>query len=237
MKHNSLHDLKTKLQLRWHLYKNRQLQNRDVTIVSNNCIAGVIYHDCGLRFLSPTVNLWFHTEDFFTYAANILEYSPQQGAELREIFEYGINYPLGLLTPKSSDLPAIKLYFQHYPSFEMAKGKWEQRSKRINLENICMIFECSHPIAENSSIPELFRAAPYSHKVIVTSKHSVTGKGTEVVSLPVYDLPEYQPGKLFATKRKLSLSRWLDDFNYVAFLNRTKGKFLTSDSRFYQEYS
>lgn len=221
-----LHDLKSKLQLRWHLYKNRQLVNREVTIISNNCIAGVIYHDCGLRFLSPTVNLWFPTEDFFTYAANLLEYSPQQGAELREIFEEGISYPLGLLTPKSGDLPAIKLYFQHYPSFELAKEKWEQRSKRINLENICMIFECSQPIAENSPIPELFRAAPYSHKVIVTSKHSVTGAGTEVVHLPVYDLPGYQPGKLFTTKSKLSLSRWLDDFNYVEFLNRTKGKLL-----------
>lgn len=92
---DSLHSLKSKLQLRWHLYKNRQLVNREVSIISNNCIAGVIYHDCGLRFLSPTVNLWFSTEDFFTYAANILEYSPQQGAELREIFEEGISYPWG----------------------------------------------------------------------------------------------------------------------------------------------
>ncbi|WP_160115334.1 DUF1919 domain-containing protein [Varibaculum vaginae] len=221
-----LRSLKSKLQLRWHLHKNRKLTNREVTIISNNCIAGVIYHDCGLRFLSPTVNLWFQTEDFFTYAANILQYSPQQGAKLREIFEEGISYPLGLLTPKSADLPAIKLYFQHYPSFELAKKKWEGRSKRINFDNICLIFECSQPITGKSPIPKLFRQAPYSHKVIVTSKHSVTDTGTEVVHLPVYDLPGYQPGKLFTTRRKFSLSRWLDDFNYVEFLNRTRGKLL-----------
>jgi uncharacterized protein (DUF1919 family) len=35
-----------------------RLTNKEVTIFSSNCIGGVIYHDLGLRFMSPTINLF-----------------------------------------------------------------------------------------------------------------------------------------------------------------------------------
>lgn len=41
--------------------KNRSLlKNRDITIISANCVGGVIYHDLGLAFNSPTINLFFN---------------------------------------------------------------------------------------------------------------------------------------------------------------------------------
>lgn len=220
-----LHKMKDTMLTRWHIWRNRHLKNRDVTIISNNCIAGVIYHDCGMRFLSPTINLWLSAEDFFTYAAHIRHYCPQYGANLTEIKEGGVAYPVGRLTPlPTTNLPALTIYFQHYSSFSSAKEKWEERSRRINLENICMIFESSQDIPADSPIYELLQNAPYTHKVLVTSKNSAaTTEDLPVVHLPIYSKPNYFPGKIFATKTKLSLSRWLDDFDYVTFLNASQG--------------
>lgn len=36
----------------------RELKNHDFSILCNNCNGGVISHDLGLRFNSPTVNLF-----------------------------------------------------------------------------------------------------------------------------------------------------------------------------------
>ena len=44
--------------------KNRERLNRDdVTIISTNCTGGILYHDLGLEFKSPTVNLFFRAQD------------------------------------------------------------------------------------------------------------------------------------------------------------------------------
>lgn len=87
-----------------------------------------------------------------------------------------------------------------------------------------MIFESSQDIPADSPIYELLRNAPYTHKVLVTSKDSAaTTEDLPVVHLPIYSKPDYFPGKIFATKTKLSLSRWLDDFDYVTFLNASQG--------------
>ena len=42
----------------------RRLRNREFTILCNNCNAGVITHDLGQQFCSPTVNLFFYEDHF-----------------------------------------------------------------------------------------------------------------------------------------------------------------------------
>lgn len=49
----------------------RRLVNKDITILANNCNAGFIYHDLGLQFKSPTINLFFF-KDHFLLSLNIL---------------------------------------------------------------------------------------------------------------------------------------------------------------------
>ena len=39
-----------------------RLVNRDFTLISNNCCAGIIYSDLGLQFTSPTINLYMLKE-------------------------------------------------------------------------------------------------------------------------------------------------------------------------------
>ena len=41
----------------WCYKQRKRLRNFNPTIISNNCTAGFIYHDLGLEFRSPTINL------------------------------------------------------------------------------------------------------------------------------------------------------------------------------------
>lgn len=59
--------------------KKTRLVKKDISILCNNCTGGFIFHDLGLRFDSPTINMFFHGLDFFDFI---------------EYFEYYITKPL-----------------------------------------------------------------------------------------------------------------------------------------------
>ena len=84
-----------------------------------------------MKFLSPTINLFFTPEDFNLFCLNLKEYI---SVELKESKEDDIPYPVGLLSPKG--LPSIKVHFMHYETFNEAKQKWNQRKERINFDNL-----------------------------------------------------------------------------------------------------
>lgn len=48
-----------------------KLMNEQFSIVSQNCIGGVFYHDMEMEFLSPTINLYFEQPDFVLFVLNL----------------------------------------------------------------------------------------------------------------------------------------------------------------------
>lgn len=58
---NNIFEIKRK---HWVKKQRKRLVNRDFTIISNNCCAGIIYSDLGLQFTSP------HNEFIFFARAN-----------------------------------------------------------------------------------------------------------------------------------------------------------------------
>lgn len=50
----------------------KRLANRNFTILCNNCVGGVILHELGERFNSPTVNLFFGAEDYIKFWKNLI---------------------------------------------------------------------------------------------------------------------------------------------------------------------
>lgn len=114
-------------------YKNRQkrrLKNQDVSVIASNCKGALILYDLGIRFNSPFVNLWIKPKDFIKMLKELDKYMK---TELTETTELGIDYPIG----KIGD---ISVYFQHYQTFAQAKQKWDERKKRINKDNLFVIF-------------------------------------------------------------------------------------------------
>ena len=56
----------------------RQLHNSDVTFLVPNCIGGILFHDLGLQFRSPTVNLMMTQTDFVRFVLNLKDYLAQE---------------------------------------------------------------------------------------------------------------------------------------------------------------
>ena len=97
-------------------------KNADFSIISNHCMGGIISHDLGLEFKSPTVNLKILPDDFIKFVENLEHYL---FLPIEEKFETGISYPIGLLGD-------VTLYFVHYSSFEEAVKCWNRRKERVN---------------------------------------------------------------------------------------------------------
>ena len=108
-------------------YAKKRINLKDVSIISMNCIGGIVYHDCQQQFLSPTVNLYFLPGDFIKFVNNLDMYLSETPKVVM-----GTNFPVGAIGN-------IKVFFQHYSTPEEALAKWEERKKRVNKEKIFVI--------------------------------------------------------------------------------------------------
>ena len=135
----------------------KKLKTEDVTIISSNCMGGMIYHDLNLKFLSPTINMYIHADDFIKLCGNLEYYF---SLELEEITS-SLGYPVA----KIGD---IKLYLVHYNSFEEPNIAWKLRIKRGNYDNIKVIMVDRDGF--NEEMLSDFSDLPYD-KVFFTSKH------------------------------------------------------------------
>ena len=120
--------------LRMHMDKEyqRKIKNKDCSIISMNCVGGVVSHELGLRFNSPTVNLWFTPKEFIKFLSQLEHYLYDCKIEMDEKNSEKYGYPVGKLED-------IHVYFTHYETFELAKQKWIERLKRLNMDNLYII--------------------------------------------------------------------------------------------------
>ncbi len=152
----------------------KRLHNKDVTILANNCNAGFIYHDLGLQFKSPTINLFFYKDHFFTFLEHLDEYLAEEIRECKfPAHKPETNYPVCNLGG-GNGLPIIELHFNHYHSFCEAHDIWEKRKKRINHNKIFAIFA----FADNADESWLkrFDAIPIKNKVALVNRPFVQYK-------------------------------------------------------------
>ncbi|MGL4656704.1 MAG: DUF1919 domain-containing protein [Sarcina sp.] len=106
-----------------------QFRNEKVTIISSNCIGGLLSSDFGIRFNSPTINLFMYPRDFLKYVKELKYYNQVELIEDKDAKE---SYPVGKLKD-------ITIYFMHYKTFSEAKNKWCERKERIIYDNIIII--------------------------------------------------------------------------------------------------
>jgi len=166
---------------------------------------GVVLHDLGLPFNSPTVNLYFSANDFVKFLSKLNYYLH---CEFEEVKDSGKEYPVGRLDD-------LVVHFVHYQSFEEAVKKWKERCNRIDFEHIYTILVDRDGC--NELIAKKYDSLPYRNKVFLTYKDY-----PHIKSL-VYLKNSEDNGKLrdiCQYKSKLTRKRWLDDFNYVEFFNR-----------------
>lgn len=120
---------------------NKRLKNKDVTIISNNCWAGIFYRNNNLEYLSPTLGLFFMAEEYIKFIYDIRDYISQDiefiSIEQSKYKEYlkKLNYksPIG----KIKD---VEIMFLHYRDEKEAREKWNRRKKRINWDKVIYKF-------------------------------------------------------------------------------------------------
>lgn len=182
--------------------KRLRLKNHNPTIIASNCNGGIILHDLGLKFNTPTINLYFDPADFLRFVSDLDGYLAKELAET----DSGFDYPAGLLGD-------VKIYFMHYPSFAEAKKKWDERAKRINKENLFVLMTDQNGCTKEQM--KQFDNLPFPNKLIFTHvpqsdiKSAVYMKGFENDE-EVGILSDWKPG---FWKR-----RYIDDYDYITFL-------------------
>lgn len=181
-----------------------RLKNRNATIISSNCNGEFIYYDMKLPFLSPTINLSFDMNDYVKLLENLNWYMEQP---ITPFADDRFEYPCGMLGD-------IEIRFNHYKTFEEATAKWEERKRRINWDNLYIVAIDGDNCTEKSL--QRFDALPYRHKVIFT--HCPRPDISSAFYLRGFEeLPGL--GVALDFKKQFLVRRYLDDFDYVSFLN------------------
>lgn len=124
------------------------LRDSRVTIISNNCIGGVLYHNYGIPFNSPFVNVNISMEHFLLICKQLREFME---APLQEVFvdkaiqTYftkklrggGITFPVGKITIPSGE--SVLIFFQHYKTYPECAAAWERRKRRMDYSNLFFV--------------------------------------------------------------------------------------------------
>ena len=137
----------------------RQLRKRclvsDFTIISNSCLGGVVYHQLGKKFCSPTINLWIEMEGFFSFCKDI---EPYIRCEVESI-DLGCDHPTGIIKP--NDIEPLILHFNHDKTFEEAKHNWDRRKERIIKDRIIVFFDASAVLKIDDLFINKWNEIPY----------------------------------------------------------------------------
>lgn len=107
----------------------KRLSNRTPSLLCPNCLGGILFHDLGLQFRSPTVNLMLTQTDFVKFVLNIDYYLSQE-----LLFFEAVDFAC-----PCAKLGDIVIHFTHYTSPDEAKKKWDERKTRINWDNLFIV--------------------------------------------------------------------------------------------------
>lgn len=194
----------------WHYHhKSRHLTNDDFTIICNNCTGGVILHDLEQRFNTPTVNLSLSVSDFIEFVSDLRGYFL---ADVQEEHRLNAAYPIGRIGHGDK---VILLNFVHYKTFEEGRAKWNERKARVFWDNIFILVE-SPEISEHDM--ERLSLLEYPVAVLGPENDDFEQRYNFYHGFKYYR--GWYAGKALDYKSRLGLTKFLDDFDYISFLNR-----------------
>lgn len=107
------------------------LKESNISILSNNCWGGLIYHTLDLECLSPFKNLSVGCEAYIEIIKNLKEYMACELQFKRYALEphSHIRYPV-------MELGGQEIHCNHDTNPEDAKKKWDRRVRKINYDNL-----------------------------------------------------------------------------------------------------
>lgn len=151
-------------------YRRKKLKIKNLTIISNNCWAGIVSQYLGIKYYTPTIGLYFFSEEYIKFL---------------ERFDYYIKQKLEIIDAKDSKyydemikknhknaivgkLDDVEIVFLHMKTGKEAIEKWNKRVKRINKGNIIFKF-CEQNECSSEHIKR-FENLPFKNKICFTTK-------------------------------------------------------------------
>lgn len=199
--------------LNFRMDKYLELKKDTPSIFVLNCWGGITYHQLGLQFCSPFINMFEKESDYLNFLQNPKGYLELPLEKVGDGFnsELNIEYPI-------CRLGDITLYFNHYASFDQARLCWNTRKERIHWDNLLVVF-----YTDDEDNMEEFDSLKYSKKVCFTRKNSTLqsvhtlkfANTNELIDKPLYSIvsgmawgiyPYYDPITLLSTGKILLLS-------------------------------
>ena len=187
-----------------------ELTNKTPTFLCPNCIGGLLFHDLGLQFRSPTVNLMMYQTDFLKFVLHMDDYL---GQELQFFEHPEYKFPC-------AHLGDITIHFTHYQSKEEAAHAWYDRSKRIDINNMFVFLEERDGLTKEDIVQ---LGAIHARGLVVFTAHAYP-------DIPyALQIPKYEnDGEVGNILRK---SYWDDHreyeeyFDFVRWFNEANGDF------------
>ena len=152
--------------------RNRRLKQKNFTLISNNCWAGMVYQAYDLEKQSPTVGLFFYSPEYILFLKHIHEalsgelrfIKPQESRYWNELKERkdGYSFPIGVLPG------GAEICFLHYHSEKEARDKWTRRCKRVCWEKMIVKFNDQNLCTEEDM--KAFDKLEFAHKLIFTCR-------------------------------------------------------------------
>lgn len=186
----------------------RRNKNKDFSLFSPNCFAGIIYHRLGMEFKSPTINMLFPVKKQYLKFISNLKYYLRQNLEFIDDDKYSC--PVAMLDD-------VKIVFNHDKDENVIRENWNRRKKRVNFDNLYFIFD-DLADAEYSDLIE-FNKIESKGKVIFTAKDYGDLKNTVIISKYKKEgnLKAYLLDKSIWTGKNVADK----DFDFVKWLNES----------------
>lgn len=183
------------------------LENCNPTLITSDCIGGVMAHDLKLKFNSPTINLYFSSSGYLNFIENPTKYLD---AKMCELCEHEYPYPV-------AKLEDIVLYLVHYKDIESAQIAWDRRKKRMDFNNAYYFMTDRNGCTERDIAR--FDKLSYKNKVIFVHLKEWEKKYNSAFYIKGFDsapcvgtMTDYNP--------KIGIKRNYDQFSYVRFINK-----------------
>ncbi len=187
-------------------YFQSKTRNCNVRILSSNCIGGLLYHDMGKSFDSPTINCTVFGMDFIEMCKNPEKYF---GTVPALVGKHEQGYPI-------ADVNGLKVNCVHYKTIDDFNDKWLRRCERFleNVDEEIVVISCDAQIRTAEEI-EAFHNLPY-RKVCFTVNPKP--EYPEFVYVPGYDGQE-SVGDLTRYTDITGRRVFQKHFDFVRFLN------------------
>lgn len=218
-----------KFSLRWNSFVRKvylmpklrkNILKENISILCNNCIGGFVLHDLGLRFNTPTINMFFHDLDFFDFIEHFEYYMSQKLIQIPNprYDSAAPDYPVAILRGRDGMYKDIELHFLHYKSFKEANEKWETRKARLCPENLYVIWTFMG-MGKDEKLYKRAQNLPIKNKVIFVNHPVNQEKYPDFFYIKGFE-NQIGTGQLIEFMN-LKGERYYDQFDFVNWINKS----------------